>query len=150
MLTTTVISAIPTLLQLIFQGKRLRKSESRSPNFPPISAGGYIDELGLPEKDAQLLTKYRKISEYFDEACKGVKSAKTVANFIIGQMFSRTETEADKEIFDVAVTPAQLNELVKLMTAEKSATILLNQLLKKCLTRARARLIYQRKRYGRS
>ena len=93
----------------------------------------YIDELAIPEKDAQLLTKYRKISEYFDKACEGVKSPKTVSNFIIGQIFRRTETEADKEIFDVAVTPEQLNELVKLLDSGKIRNNLAKATLEKML-----------------
>ena len=87
----------------------------------------------IPEKDAQLLTKYRKISEYFDKACEGVKSPKTVSNFIIGQIFRRTETEADKEIFDVAVTPEQLNELVKLLDSGKIRNNLAKATLEKML-----------------
>ena len=93
----------------------------------------YIDELGIPEKDAQLLTKYRRISEYFDEAIDGVKSPKTVSNFIIGQIFRRVETENDKEAFDVATTPAQLNELVKLLDSGKIRNNLAKATLEKML-----------------
>ena len=60
-----------------------------------------------------------KSASILTRLCEGVKSPKTVSNFIIGQIFRRTETEADKEIFDVAVTPEQLNELVKLLDSGK-------------------------------
>ena len=133
MLTTTVISAIPDLVTINISREEVEEIRESLPELPADKCRRYIDELGLPEKDAQLLTKYRKISEYFDEACKGVKSAKTVANFIIGQMFSRTETEADKEIFDVAVTPAQLNELVKLIDSGKIRNNLAKSTLEKML-----------------
>ena len=103
------------------------------PELPADKCRRYIDELAIPEKDAQLLTKYRKISEYFDKACEGVKSPKTVSNFIIGQIFRRTETEADKEIFDVAVTPEQLNELVKLLDSGKIRNNLAKATLEKML-----------------
>ena len=48
-------------------------------------------------------------------------------------MFSRTETEADKEIFNVAVTPAQLNELVKLIDSGKIRNNLAKSTLEKML-----------------
>ena len=82
--------------------------KAEMPELPSDKCKRYIEELEIPEKDAQLLTKYRKISEYFDKACEGVKSAKTVSNFIIGQIFRRTETEADKETFDIATSKGAL------------------------------------------
>lgn len=103
------------------------------PELPGDKCERYVSELEIPQKDAELLTKYRRISEYFDEAIQGVKSPKTVANFIIGQIFRRTETEADKEVFDVAVTPARLNELVKLLDAGKIRNNLAKATLEKML-----------------
>ena len=103
------------------------------PELPSDKCKRYIEELEIPEKDAQLLTKYRKISEFFDKACEGVKSAKSVSNFIIGQIFRRTETEADKETFDVSITPEQLNELVKLIDSGKIRNNLAKATLEKML-----------------
>ena len=48
-------------------------------------------------------------------------------------MFSRTETEADKEEFAVATTPAQLNELVKLIDDGKIRNNLAKSTLEKML-----------------
>ena len=89
----------------------------------------YTEEYGIPEKDAAQLTKYRSISEYFDKASEGLKSPKTASNFIIGQIFRRLETEADKEALDIKTTPEQLNELCKLLESGK----LKNNLAKKAL-----------------
>lgn len=107
--------------------------KAEMPELPTEKCKRYIEEFEIPEKDAQLLTKYRKISEYFDKACEGVKSAKTVSNFIIGQIFRRTETEADKETFDIATTPEQLNELIKLIDNGKIRNNLAKATLEKML-----------------
>ena len=107
--------------------------KAEMPELPSDKCKRYIEELEIPEKDAQLLTKYRKISEFFDKACEGVKSAKSVSNFIIGQIFRRTETEADKETFDVSITPEQLNELVKLIDSGKIRNNLAKATLEKML-----------------
>lgn len=107
--------------------------KAEMPELPTEKCKRYIEKLEIPEKDAQLLTKYRKISEYFDKACEGVKSAKTVSNFIIGQIFRRTETEADKEAFDIATTPDQLNELIKLIDNGKIRNNLAKATLEKML-----------------
>ncbi len=123
----------PDLVTINVPREEVERLKAELPELPAEKCKRYAEELEIPEKDALLLTKYRKISEYFDEACKGVKSAKTVSNFIIGQIFRRTETEADKEIFDVAVTPAQLNELVKLLDSGKIRNNLAKSTLEKML-----------------
>ena len=56
-----------------------------------------------------------------------------MSNFIIGQIFRRTETEADKEIFNVSVSPLQLNELVKLLDSGKIRNNLAKSTLEKML-----------------
>lgn len=123
----------PDLVTINISREEVEAIRETLPELPADKCKRYVEELQIPEKDAQLLTKYRKISEYFDEACKGVKSPKTVSNFIIGQMFSRTETEADKEEFAVATTPAQLNELVKLIDDGKIRNNLAKSTLEKML-----------------
>lgn len=123
----------PDLVTINISRDEVEKIKATLPELPADKCKRYVEELQIPEKDAQLLTKYRKISEYFDEACEGVKSPKTVSNFIIGQMFSRTETEADKEEFAVATTPAQLNELVKLIDDGKIRNNLAKSTLEKML-----------------
>lgn len=123
----------PDLVTINISRDEVEAIKATLPELPADKCKRYVEELQIPEKDAQLLTKYRKISEYFDEACKGVKSPKTVSNFIIGQMFSRTETEADKEEFAVATTPAQLNELVKLIDDGKIRNNLAKSTLEKML-----------------
>lgn len=123
----------PDLVTINISRDEVEEIKATLPELPADKCKRYVEELQIPEKDAQLLTKYRKISEYFDEACKNVKSPKTVSNFIIGQMFSRTETEADKEEFAVATTPAQLNELVKLIDDGKIRNNLAKSTLEKML-----------------
>ena len=109
----------PDLVTINVTAQEVEEIKSTLPELPADKCKRYVAELQIPEKDAQLLTKYRKISEYFDEAIDGVKAPKTVSNFIIGQIFSRLETEADKEAFAVKTSPQQLNQLVKLLDAGK-------------------------------
>ena len=123
----------PDLVTINIPREEVEALRAELPELPADRCRRYTDELGLPEKDAQLLTKYRRISEYFDAACEGVKSPKTVSNFIIGQIFRRTETESDKERFEVATSPEQLNELVKLLDSGKIRNNLAKSTLEKML-----------------
>lgn len=123
----------PDLVTINVPRDEVEALRAEMPELPADKCRRYIEEYSIPEKDAQLLTKYRRISEYFDEAIDGVKSPKTVSNFIIGQMFRRTETESDKELFAVPTTPAQLNELVKLLDSGKIRNNLAKSTLEKML-----------------
>ncbi len=123
----------PDLVTINIPREEVEQLKAEMPELPADKFERYVDDYEIPEKDAALLTKYRRISEYFDEAIDSVKSPKTVSNFIIGQMFRRLETEADKEVFDVAVTPAQLNELVKLLDSGKIRNNLAKSTLEKML-----------------
>jgi len=123
----------PDLVTIHVSKEKVDKIKATLPELPFDKQKRYVSELSIPQKDAAQLTKYRKISEYFDKAIQGVKNPKTVANFIIGQMFSRLETEIDKEKFDVKVTPESLNELVKLIECGKLRNNLAKSALEKML-----------------
>ena len=109
----------PDLVTIITNDEEVEEIRQMLPELPEAKLVRYVEEYNIPEKDAQLLTKYRRVSEYFDKAIEGLKVPKTVSNFIIGSMFRRIETEAEKENFAVATTPQQLNQLVKMIEDKK-------------------------------
>ncbi len=91
----------PDLVTICVSDEEVEEMKSTLPELPTERYKRYVSEYGVPEKDAQLLTKYRNISEYFDKAITDLKKPKTASNFIIGQMFRILQTEEDKEAFDV-------------------------------------------------
>lgn len=123
----------PDLVTIITNDEEVEEIRQMLPELPEAKLVRYVEEYNIPEKDAQLLTKYRRVSEYFDKAIEGLKVPKTVSNFIIGSMFRRIETEAEKENFAVATTPLQLNQLVKMIENKKIQNNLAKQTLEKML-----------------
>lgn len=123
----------PDLVTITLTDEEIDEVRRSLPELPTAKAKRYIEDYGITEKDAQNLTKYRRISEYFDEASKELANPKTVANFMIGQIFSRLATEADKEIFDIKTSPEQLRELVKLIEDGKIKNNLAKATLEKML-----------------
>ncbi len=121
------------LVTILTSSEEVEEIRKTLPELPQVKAERYVKEYGIPEKDAQLLTKYRKVSEYFDEAIKGLNLPKTASNFIIGSMFRRVETEVAKENFGVLTTPEQLNHLIKLLEDKKIQNNLAKQTLEKML-----------------
>ncbi|MGN0171975.1 MAG: Asp-tRNA(Asn)/Glu-tRNA(Gln) amidotransferase subunit GatB [Acutalibacteraceae bacterium] len=104
----------PDLVTIYTSKEEVEALRARLPELPDQRLARYVSDMGLNEKDAALLTKYRQISDFFEQACEGV-SPKTVANFIIGQIFRRLVTDADKESGVIPVSPENLRTLVKLI-----------------------------------
>ncbi len=123
----------PDLVTIEVSQERIDATRAQIPELPQEKLNRYVSELGLPEADAQQLSKYRRIAEYFEAASDGVKNPKTAANCMIGQMFSRLSTDADKEAFGVKITPDQLKELIALFDAGKIKMNLLKTTLEKML-----------------
>lgn len=123
----------PDLVTISITDEQIQQVKDTLPELPAVKYERYVSQMGIPEKDAQMLTKYRSICEYFEKACDGIKTPKTVSNFIIGQIFRRLETESAKEEFQLLTTPQQLNELVKLLESGKIKNNLAKSTLDKML-----------------
>ncbi len=123
----------PDLVTINVPKSRVDEIAASLPELPSKKLERYINELGLPEKDAQLLVKYRRVAEYFEKAAEGTKTAKTAANFIIGQIFRTVENESEKEAFDIKVSAESLNELIKLIDSGKIRMNLAKSTLDKML-----------------
>ena len=109
----------PDLVTINVPRERVEEIAATLPELPSVKLERYINELGLPEKDAQLLVKYKKVAEYYEESIKDTKNPKTAANFIIGQIFRTVENESEKEAFNINVSAESLNELIKLIDSGK-------------------------------
>ncbi len=123
----------PDLVTISVTDEEIDELRAKIPELPFQKQERYVNELGLNEKDAHNLSKYRNIAEFFETASNGVKNPKTVANFIIGQIFRRLETESDKEEFNISITAEQLKELVKLIDEGKIKNNLAKSTLEKML-----------------
>ena len=123
----------PDLVTINVTDEEIEEIRNSLPELPHKKCKRYVEEMGVPENDAQLLTRYRNISEYFDKAVEGLKKPKTVSNFIIGQIFRVLPTEEEKEAFDIKVAPEMLNELCKLLEDGKIQNNLAKATLDKML-----------------
>ncbi len=109
----------PDLVSIVLKEEDIEKIRKSLPKLPNERFKEYTQKMDISEKDASLLVKYKNVSDYFEEASKGIKSPKIISNFIIGQIFRTLETEAQKEEFKILTTPVQLNKLAELVESGK-------------------------------
>ncbi|MFU0832389.1 MAG: Aspartyl/glutamyl-tRNA(Asn/Gln) amidotransferase subunit B [Oscillospiraceae bacterium] len=123
----------PDLVTIQVTDEMKESIRAQMPENPQARLTRFISEYDLPESDARLLIEHRRIADYFESAAKGLKKPRAAANCILGQMFARLGSEAEKEEFNVAVTPEQLKELLLLLEAGKIRMNLVKSTLEKML-----------------
>ena len=123
----------PDLVTINVTDQEVEELEKTIPELPDEKLERYVEKLGIPESDAQLLVKYRRVAEYFERASEGTTNPRTAANFIIGQIFRTIENESAKEEFDIPVSAESLRELIKLLDSKKIRMNLAKSTLDKML-----------------
>ncbi|MDT8715399.1 Asp-tRNA(Asn)/Glu-tRNA(Gln) amidotransferase subunit GatB [Clostridium sp. 19966] len=88
------------------------------PELPYQMAERFISEYGIPKYDAKVLTLSVAMAQYFDEAAKLSGDAKAASNWLMGDI-SRLLNEKVIGIEEIKFTPAQLSELIKLISSGK-------------------------------
>lgn len=109
----------PDLVTISITDEEIGKYNDELPELPGQKFRRFVDEFNLTEADAELLIKYKKIAEYFEEASQNVENKKLTANYILGQIFRRLSTDAEKEECCMPIPPRYLNELILLIENKK-------------------------------
>ncbi|BED92999.1 MAG: Asp-tRNA(Asn)/Glu-tRNA(Gln) amidotransferase subunit GatB [Candidatus Paraimprobicoccus trichonymphae] len=128
----------PDLLDVYVPEQEIEKIRSKIPVLPGAKLEKYINELNIPKSDALLITKYKKISAFFEESIINIQNPKLVSNFIISTIFRYLETESEKENFNIKLSAQNLNKLVKLLESKKININLAKSSLVKMLERGQS------------
>ena len=107
----------PDLMPVKVSAEQIELWRSELPEMPTPRRERYVEELGLPEYDAGVLTASKEVSDWFEETMKHTKNAKAVSNFIMGEML-RLLSEQDLKIADSKMTPEKLAEIIVLIDAK--------------------------------
>ena len=79
----------------------------------------YINEYGLSEYDAGVLTKDKKISDYFEECVKLNCDPKSACNWITTRVLGELNKSEENTIDDLFIRPKMIVELVSLVNDKK-------------------------------
>lgn len=112
----------PDLPPLVIAPAWVEEMRSQLPELASQRKTRFMEQHGLSEYDARLLTNSKAMADYYENALgpKKLKGtalealAKNVSNWMLGD-FGRLMNLAGQEITDASVTPAQLVELVDLI-----------------------------------
>ncbi|MDE4134440.1 Asp-tRNA(Asn)/Glu-tRNA(Gln) amidotransferase subunit GatB [Phaeobacter sp. QD34_3] len=106
----------PDLLPLEIEQGWVDNIKANLPELPDEKKARFIEEFGLTDYDASVLTADVESAAYFDEVAKG-RNGKLAANWVINELFGRLKKE-DHEITDSPVSPAQLGGIIDLISSD--------------------------------
>jgi len=75
----------------------------------------YINELGIPEYDAGVLTDTKEMSDFFDEAVSFGANPKLISNWLMGEVNAYLN-EKKIGLLDTKLTPEHLSTMIKLIS----------------------------------
>jgi aspartyl-tRNA(Asn)/glutamyl-tRNA(Gln) amidotransferase subunit B len=106
----------PDLVPLHAPEAWVAEIRSSMPELPSDKRTRFIEEYGLREYDAGVLTQSRAASDYFETAARVSGDAKTAANWVMGDLMASLKAES-KEIAVSPVSAENLGALVKMIAA---------------------------------
>lgn len=109
----------PDILTVIIPEEKVEEIRKSLPELPTDKLRRYVDELKINPATAKLLYKYKRVCDFAEKAFSLGAGVKNTVNLIVGTLYSKLETEEDKERFALPVTPEQMSELVKLVDGGK-------------------------------
>lgn len=107
---------------------------SELPELPAAKRHRYETALGLSAYDARVITDDRAVSEYFEAVVAAGASAKLAANWIMGDISAYLNKEG-LSITSLALKPASLAEMIKLIEANTISNKIGKDILPELLTK---------------
>jgi aspartyl-tRNA(Asn)/glutamyl-tRNA(Gln) amidotransferase subunit B len=84
------------------------------PELPAEKRDRFVDQYGIPEYDAGVLTASRALADYYEECIRLSGEAKMVSNWIMGDLLRELKQD-DREIEECPVTPKHLASMLKMI-----------------------------------
>lgn len=104
----------PELAPVELTKEQVEEARSLLPEFAAQRIKRYVEEYGLPQYDAEVLTSNLALSDYFDRCLKDYPHPKIVSNWVMGDFLALVNAEG-KDVEDAGYTPSDLVELLKMI-----------------------------------
>ena len=101
----------PDLLPVEISDELLESIKAELPELPQQKKARFVDELGLGEYDADILTSQKTLADYFETMLADNQNAKLCANWVMGELSAALNRE-QLEIEDSPISASNLSQLV--------------------------------------
>ncbi len=123
----------PDLVPLHIGSEWLAEIQATMPELPARKRARFLEEYGLSEYDADVLTASRATSEYFETVAHVSGNPKMAANWVMGDLMAVLKADS-KEVADSPVSAQHLGELVKLIAGGQLSGKLAKEIFPKMIS----------------
>jgi aspartyl-tRNA(Asn)/glutamyl-tRNA(Gln) amidotransferase subunit B len=104
----------PDLVPVVIDEDWIRKVHSELPELPDAKKARFLDQYGLPEQDAIVLTDSKELADYFETCVARFDHPKQVSNWIMVELLRELKRD-DREIGQCPVSPEALTGLLRMI-----------------------------------
>lgn len=104
----------PDLVPLYIDDAWKERIRAEIPELPDARKARYIETLELPAYDAMVLTNTKEMADFFEETIAAGAEVKQASNWLMGEV-SAYMNKNQKELHDLALTPASLAKMIQLI-----------------------------------
>lgn len=104
----------PDLIKMKIDPAWIEEIRTLIPELPDARKARYVEQYGLPEYDAGVLTMSKDMSDFFDVTVQTGADAKAVSNWLMGETIGYLNAN-NLEFKQISLTPENLGALVKLI-----------------------------------
>lgn len=104
----------PDIVPLFISDEWKEEIRKQIPELPDARKKRYVEELGLPEYDAGVLTATIQMADFFEKTVELGADAKQASNWMMGDLSAYMNKHL-KELEDLAITPEGLAKMIQLI-----------------------------------
>jgi aspartyl-tRNA(Asn)/glutamyl-tRNA(Gln) amidotransferase subunit B len=104
----------PDLSPIIISEQWLEKIKTSMPALPDELFNKYVQQYGLPEYDAKVLTESKEVASYFEAICKHTANFKAASNWVMGPVKSYLN-EKSIDIGSFQLKPGIIADLIDMV-----------------------------------
>lgn len=104
----------PDLVSIFIDEEWKERVRTEIPELPDARKKRYVEELGLPAYDANVLTMTKEMADFFEATVAVGGEAKQASNWIMGELSAYLKAE-QKELHEIALTPEGLAGMIQLI-----------------------------------
>ena len=123
----------PDLVPIIISDAWLDEIRSKQPEFREEKKVRYMEEYGLPEYDADILTGTKKLADIFEETIAMDANPKKVSNWLMGETM-RILKEKEMDADEITFSAGNLAKLIKLTDSQAINSSVAKEVFEKVFT----------------
>jgi len=104
----------PDLVPIRIEDSWIEAIRKSLPELPDVKKQRFVNDYGIPEYDAEILTSTKALANYYEECVRLFPEPKAVSNWVMGDLLRELKHD-EKEIEQCPVTPERLAEMLAMI-----------------------------------